>query len=321
MCTAMTFNADSLYFGRTLDYDFPFDNQIIVLPRNYSLNFTNGLSVKNHSAIIGNGVIIDGYPLLFEGANESGLCVAALNFSGNTIYDKPQENKENIASFEFISYILSTCISVSGAHTKLLGANITDNAFCEKLPPSPLHFIIADKKDCITVESTKDGLKIYENPVGVLTNDPTFDIQLFLLNNYSSLSVYNPQNKVFGSFEAKSFSRGMGALGLPGDYSSNSRFIRTVFIKNHLSLKEDNVGQFFHALDSVSIPSGTVITENGKEQETQYACCIDSSRGIYYYVTKENRQISAVTLQNENLDGENIVTFPLIKKQEINRQN
>lgn len=321
MCTAMTFNADSFYFGRTLDYDFSFENQIIVLPRNYSLNFTNGLSVKNHSAIIGNGIVIDGYPLLFEGTNESGLCVAALNFSGNAIYDKPQENKENIASFEFISYILSTCISVSGAHTKLLGANITDKAFNEKLPPSPLHFIIADKKDCITVESTKDGLKIYENPVGVLTNDPTFDIQLFLLNNYSSLSVYNPQNKVFGSFEAKSFSRGMGALGLPGDYSSNSRFIRTVFIKNHLSLKEDNVGQFFHALDSVSIPSGTVITENGKEQETQYACCIDSSRGIYYYVTKENRQISAVSLQNENLDGENIITYPLIKTQQINRQN
>ncbi len=321
MCTAMTFNADSFYFGRTLDYDFSFENQIIVLPRNYSLNFTNGLSVKNHSAIIGNGIIIDGYPLLFEGTNESGLCVAALNFSGNAIYDKPQENKENIASFEFINYILSTCISVSGAHTKLLGANITDNAFSEKLPPSPLHFIIADKKDCITVESTKDGLKIYENPVGVLTNDPTFDIQLFLLNNFSSLSVYNPQNKVFGSFEAKSFSRGMGALGLPGDYSSNSRFIRTVFIKNHLSLKEDNVGQFFHALDSVSIPSGTVITENGKEQETQYVCCIDSSRGIYYYVTKENRQISAVTLQNENLDGENIIIYPLIKRQEINRQN
>ena len=321
MCTAMTFNADSLYFGRTLDYDFPFDNQIIILPRNYSLNFTNGLSVKNHSAIMGSGIIVDGYPLLFEGVNESGLCVAALNYSGNAIYDKPQENKENIASFEFISYILSTCISVSGAHTKLLGANITDNAFCEKQPPTPLHFIIADKKDCITVESTKDGLKIYENPVGVLTNDPTFDIQLFLLNNYSSLSVYNPQNKVFGSFEAKSFSRGMGALGLPGDYSSNSRFIRTVFIKNHLSLKEDNVGQFFHALDSVSIPSGTVITENGKEQETQYACCIDSSRGIYYYVTKENRQISAVSLQNENLDGENIITYPLIKTQQINRQN
>ena len=321
MCTAMTFNADSFYFGRTLDYDLPFDNQIIVLPRNYSLNFTNSLSVKNHSAIIGNGVIVDGYPLLFEGANESGLCVAALNFSCNAVYDKPQDNKENIASFEFIPYILSTCVSVSGAHTKLLNANITDSAFSEKFPPSPLHFIIADKKDCITVESTKDGIRIYENPVGVLTNDPTFETQLFSLNNYTNLSVYNPQNKVFCGFEAKCFSRGMGALGLPGDFSSNSRFIRMAFIKNHLSFKDDNVGQFFHALDSVSIPSGTVITENGKEQETQYVCCIDASRMVYYYVTKENRQISAVSLQNENLDGESIVTYPLIKTQQINRQN
>ncbi len=321
MCTAMTFNADSFYFGRTLDYDFTFDNQIIILPRNYSLNFTNSLSVKNHSAIIGNGVIIDGYPLLFEGANESGLCVAALNFSGNTVYDKPQENKANIASFEFITYILSTCISVSGAHTKLLNANITDVAFSEKTPTSPLHFMIADKKDCITVESTKDGLKIYQNPVGVLTNDPTFDMQLFSLNYYTNLSVYNPQNKVFDGFEAKSFSRGMGAMGLPGDFSSNSRFIRTAFIKNHLSFKEDNVGQFFGALGSVAIPSGIVITENGKEQETQYICCIDADRLVYYYVTKENHQISSVSLQNENLDGESLIVYPLIKTQEINRQN
>ncbi len=321
MCTAMTFNADSLYFGRTLDYDFPFDNQIIILPRNYELNFTGSLSVKSHSAIMGSGIIVDGYPLLFEGVNESGLCVAALNFSSNAVYDKPQDNKENIASFEFITYILSTCISVSGAHTKLLGANITDKAFSDKIPTSPLHFIIADKKGCITVESTKEGLKIFENPVGVLTNDPAFDIQLFSLNNYTNLSCYNPQNKVFGSFEAKSFSRGMGALGLPGDYSSNSRFVRTAFIKNHLSLKEDNVAQFFSALNSVTIPSGTVITENGKEQETQYVCCIDASRLIYYYVTKENRQISAVALQNENLDGEGMVSYPFIKRQQINRQN
>ena len=321
MCTAMTFNADSFYFGRTLDYDFPFDNEIVLIPRNHSLEFTNSLSVKSHSAIIGNGIIKDGFPLLFEGANESGLCIAALNFSGNALYNKFQETKENIASFEFITYILSTCISVSGVHTKLLNANITDSAFGGELPASPLHFLIADKKDCITVESTKEGLKIYENPVGVLTNDPTFNMQLFSLNNYTFLSVYNSQNKVFGGFEAKSYSRGMGALGLPGDYSSNSRFIRTAFIKNHLSIKEDNVGQFFHALDSVSIPSGVVITENGKEQETQYACCIDASRLIYYYVTKENRRICAVNLQNENLDGEDIITYPLIKTQEINRQN
>ena len=321
MCTAMTFNADSFYFGRTLDYDVSFNNQIIILPRNYNLNFTNSLSVKTHSAIMGNGITVDGYPLLFEGVNESGLCVAALNFSANAVYDKPQDNKENIASFEFITYILSTCISVSGAHTKLLGVNITDKAFSEKLPPSPLHFIIADKKDCITVESTKDGLKIYENPVGVMTNDPPFDVQLFALNNYTNLSCYNPQNKVFVGFEAKCFSRGMGALGLPGDYSSPSRFIRTAFIKNHLSFKDDNVAQFFKALDSVTVPSGIVITENGKEQETQYTCCIDASRLLYYYVTKENRQISAVALQSENLDGENMITYPIIKTQQINRQN
>lgn len=321
MCTAMTFNADSFYFGRTLDYEFPFETQACVIPRNYALTFTNSLTVKNHSAILGNGIFIDGYPLLFEGVNESGLCVAALNFSGNAVYDKPQENKENIASFEFITYILSTCVSASGAHTKLLNANITDKAFSEKIPSSALHWIIADKKDCLTVESTKDGLRIYENPVGVLTNDPSFDIQLFLLNNYCSLSVYNPQNKMFLGFESKCFSRGMGALGLPGDFSSCSRFIRTVFIKNHLSFKEDNVGQFFNALNSVNVPSGSVITENGKEQETQYVCCIDAGRGIYYYVTKENRQISYISLQNEDLDTENIIMYPLIKEQNFFAQN
>jgi choloylglycine hydrolase len=157
--------------------------------------------------------------------------MAGLNFVGNAVYGRPESGKENIAQFELIPWILAQCATVRDARKLLETVNITDTAFSADLPPAQLHWMIGDREAVITVEAVREGLRIYDNPVGVLTNNPPFDEQLFNLNNYLNLSAQEPENRFSDKIDLKPCSRGMGALGLPGDWSSPSRFVRAAFVK------------------------------------------------------------------------------------------
>ena len=174
------------------------------------------------------------------------------------------------------------------------------------------------------MESMKDGLKIYDNPVGVLTNNPPFNYQMFHLNNYMHLAVENQENTFSDKLDLKQYSRGMGAMGLPGDLSSQSRFVRVSFVKmNSLSgnSEEESVSQFFHILGSVDQQRGCCKLGEEKYEITLYTSCCNTHTGIYYYNTYENHQISAVDMHHENLDSEKLITYALIKGEQINRQN
>ena len=231
MCTAITYKADDFYFGRTLDYEHSFGENIVITPRNFIFDFRDIGIMQKHYAIIGMAVVKNDYPLYFDAVNEKGLCVAGLNFVGNAFYDNPTPLKDNIAHFEFIPWILGQCSTIKEVYEKLENINISNIPFSQDLPTAKLHWIIADKSGSITVEAVKDGVKIYVNPVGVLTNNPTFPEQLFNLNNYMNLSTQPPKNKFHKALKLKPYSRGMGALGLPGDTSSASRFVRASFLK------------------------------------------------------------------------------------------
>mgnify|MGYP004554242531 FL=1 len=239
MCTAATYKTKDFYFGRTLDYEYSYKEEVTITPRNYEFKFRNVNNLTSHYAIIGMAFISDDYPLYYDAVNEEGLAIAGLNFVGNAYYNERQLNKENIAQFELIPYLLGSCSSVKEVKKLLEKINITNEAFSEELPLAQLHWIISDKEDCITLESVKEGLKIYDNTVGVLTNNPTFDKQLFNLNNYSALSPKNKENTFNDKLNFDSYSRGLGALGLPGDLSSMSRFVRVAFVKMN-SLSEEN---------------------------------------------------------------------------------
>jgi len=187
-----------------------------------------------------------------------------------------------------------------------------------------LHWLIADKKEAIVVESTANGLFIHDNPVGVLTNNPPFCEQLFSLNNYMNLSPNEPENRFGGDLKLKTYSRGMGAIGLPGDLSSQSRFIRASFVKCNSVSEEDelsSVGQFFHILSSVEQQRGCCVTENGKWEITLYSSCINPQKGIYYYTTYTNHQITAVDMFKENLEGKSLILYGLETREQINFQN
>lgn len=324
MCTAATYKTKDFYFGRTLDYEFSYGDEITVTPRNYAFDFRHTSACTSHYAIIGMAHIVGNYPLYYDAINEKGLGMAGLNFVGNAVYAKPVSGKENIAQFEFIPYILGKCANINEAKSLLASINLTDTPFSEKLPTAQLHWIIADENGCITVESMADGLHIYDNPVGVLTNNPPFETQMFMLNNYMSLSPKQPQNAFANGLALNSYSRGMGALGLPGDLSSASRFARVAFTKmNSISAdsESESVSQFFHILGSVDQQRGCCEVSEGKYEITIYTSCCNTTKGIYYYTTYNNHQISAIDMRKENLDSTELMRYPLIEEQQINFQN
>ena len=327
MCTAITYTTKDHYFGRNLDLQFSYNETVTITPRNYVFNFRKMGALVNHFAIIGMAYVADDYPLYYDATNEKGLSMAGLNFPDNADYKPYYEDKDNITPFELIPWILGQCSTVLEAEELLERINIFKENFSDKLPLSPLHWIIADKERSITVESVKDGIKIYDNPVGVLTNNPTFDYQMFNLNNYMRISNEQPQNTFGGKLhplELDLYSNGMGGLGLPGDTSSMSRFVKATFVKlNSISgdSEEESICQFFHILKSVEMANGSVHIEKDLYEKTIYSSCCNVDKGIYYYTTYENSQVCAVDMHKENLDGNKLISYSLDKEMKINFKN
>lgn len=324
MCTAATYKTKDFYFGRTLDYEFSYGDEITITPRNYAFEFRHMGEVNNHYAIIGMAHVAKDYPLYYDAMNEKGVCIAGLNFVGNAVYNNPIDGKENVAQFELIPYLLSQCADMKEVRKKLETINITDTAFSQQFPAAQLHYIISDKNDCITLECTKDGMNIYENKVGVLTNNPPFDIQMFMLNNYMSLSSKQSENKFSKDIDLKTYSRGMGAIGLPGDLSSASRFAKVAFTKLNSVSNDDeksSVSQFFHILGSVDQQRGCCEVAEGKYEITIYTSCCNADKGIYYYTTYNCHKINAVDINRVDLDSDRLYAYPLIEDEEFFFQN
>lgn len=324
MCTAITLKTKDHYFGRNMDYEFSYQETVTVTPRNFPFHFRKVNALLSHYAMIGIAYVVEDYPLYYDATNEKGLSIAGLNFPENAVYQPLAENKDNIAPFELIPWILGQCANVEEVKQLLGKMNPAKINFSEKLPASPLHWLISDSETAITLEAMADGLHIYENPVGVLTNNPPFDYQMFSLNNYMPLTKETPENTFSEELSLKTYSRGMGAMGLPGDLSSMSRFVKAAFTKmNSVSgaSEEASVSQFFHVLKSVEQQRGCVHMGNGQYEITIYSSCCNTDKGIYYYTTYENSQITAVDMHRENLDAEKLVSYPLVDTQQIYYQN
>ena len=324
MCTAATYRTDDFYMGRTLDYEFSYGEEITVMPRNFPLSFRHGGGTDRHYAIIGMAHVADGYPMFYDAVNEKGLGMAGLNFAASARYSEPEDGKQNVAQFEFIPWVLSQFASLEQARSAIEKINLVGTTYDSRYPAAKMHWIIADKSGEITVEPTEGGLKIYDNAPGVLTNEPPFDMQLFNLNNYMRLSPKQPENSFSDALDLGTYSRGMGGLGLPGDLSSMSRFVRAAFTKlNSLSEsgEAESVGQFFHILGSVEQVRGCCEVAQDKYEITIYTSCFNADKGVYYYTTYNNRRITAVDMHRENLDSDSLARYPMLEKEDVLRQN
>lgn len=299
MCTAISFLTKDHYFGRNLDLEYSYDEAVTITPRNFPLYFRNKGTLRTHHAIIGMAYIQDDYPLYYDATNEKGLSMAGLNFPENAVYNQLVSDKDNITPFEFIPWILAQCGSVDEAQTFLTHLNLVHQHYSSKLPLTPLHWIISDRDSSIVVESTKAGLSIYPNPLGVLTNNPTFDLQM---NNYNLFK----------------------SAILPGDLSSESRFLRAAFVKELSvcgSSDIESISQFFHLLGSVEYQKGRLHAQNDMPKYTIYSSCCNTDKGIYYYKTYNNSQLCAVNMNKENLSSGHLISYSLIKSPQINWHN
>ncbi len=324
MCTALSLRTKDHYFGRNLDLDRSYGEEICIVPRRYPMEFRTLGKRDEHYAMIGTATVIDGIPLFYDATNEHGLSMAGLNFPGNAIYAPYEEGKDNVAPFEFIPWILGNCRSIAEASELLARIHLVNLSFSEYVPLAPLHWMIVDRDTSLVVESMADGLHVRENPAGVLTNNPPFEYQLFNLNNYRHLRVDNGENYLSASISLETYCQGLGALGLPGDVSSMSRFVRMAFGRANSVCEGDemsSVSQFFHLLSSVEMPRGICRTPEDGWDITVYTSCVNTDRGLYYYTTYDNRQITCVDMHRADLDGKTVSRYPMVTEPQILYQN
>ncbi len=319
MCTSISWNNKDFYIGRNMDISFDFDRKIVIVPRSYAFSFKDTATIDSHYAIIGAAMVINDYPLFAEAVNEKGLYVAGLNFPEMAHYNKVIKEKDNVSVVELIPYILCKAANVLQAQSLLEQINITDTPFSPNLPIPSLHFIISDKTTSIVVECTKNGMSIFENKTGIMTNNPSFDMQMHNLNNYMQLSNKSPVNSFTQEIELKNYCMGLGALGLPGDFSSQSRFVKAYFLKAHAvaeKTESSSVAQMFHMLSAVSMVRGSVL-DGDNYDITVYSCCINADKGIYYFKTYDSSSVSSVNMHNENLSNKNLIVYPYLTNTQI----
>ncbi|MFR7935078.1 MAG: choloylglycine hydrolase [Clostridium perfringens] len=329
MCTGLALETkDGLHlFGRNMDIEYSFNQSIIFIPRNFKcVNKSNNKELTTKYAVLGMGTIFDDYPTFADGMNEKGLGCAGLNFPVYVSYSKEDiEGKTNIPVYNFLLWVLANFSSVEEVKEALKNANIVDIPINKNIPNTTLHWMISDiTGKSIVVEQTKEKLNVFDNNIGVLTNSPTFDWHVANLNQYVGLRYNQVPEFKLGDQSLTALGQGTGLVGLPGDFTPASRFIRVAFLRDAM-IKNDkdsiDLIEFFHILNNVAMVRGSTRTVEEKSDLTQYTSCMCLEKGFYYYNTYENNQINAIDMNKENLDGNEIKTYKYNKTLSINYVN
>ena len=325
MCTSIAMQQGGGYFGRNLDLEYSFGEQVAVTPRRYPLRFHRQPAMERHLALIGMAHVTGGCPLYAEAMNEKGLYMAGLNFPGNAWYDPdPPADCDAVAPYELIPWVLGSCATLEQARARLARFRPLGVPFAPGLPLSPLHWHIADPTGALVLEATREGVFLYDDPVGVLTNNPPFPFHQANLCQYQGLSPRPAENRMAPGLSLPPFGQGMGAVGLPGDFSPASRYVKAAFLKLNSpdpGSEEERVVQFFHLLEGVAMVRGSVVTPEGREDITTYSCCISAGAGVYYYKTYGNSRITAVRLAGAGLAGDALTLYPLQNVPDIRFEN
>lgn len=329
MCTALTLTSKDGYhfFGRNMDIDYNFNQSVMFVPRNFDWrNVVSEETNKTKYAVLGMGTLMNNHPLLADGMNEKGLACAGLNFLGFAHFEEDKlPGKVNLGPYDLMLWILSNFKSVSEVKYAIEEVNLVNKPFAPKLPVPTLHWMVYDKNDeSIVIEATAERFTVYDNKIGVLTNQPAFDWHLMNLNQFMALSPLQPKETTWHKQHLEPIGNGLGLKGLPGDFYPSSRFVRAAVLREYaafLDTKESAISEFFHILGNVAPIGGAVITQEGKEFITLYTSCMCLEKGVYYYNTYNNSQINAIDMFKEDLDGPEIKVFEYPDNPSIHFQN
>lgn len=327
MCTALTLNNKTKkLFGRNMDIESRFGQQIVIVPRNFKYNKNHKIEFLQKYATIGMAYVFNNsnftYPLFAEAANEKGLAMAGLYFPNSAYWFEPGSIKDafELTPSEIIPYFLSQYSTVKEVKEFILKNNvvIVNIPISPQLPLTTLHYILTDKnEDCIVIEQTKDGLKVFDNPLGILTNNPSFDWHITNLSFYQNLANIQQKSVNWAGLDITPHGQGFGSVGIPGDWTPASRFIRAAFLKDNTDTNLSNdklLVQFFHILNNVAMVKGTIKVQTANDHLaddiTLYSSCIDLNEMIYYYKTYNNISLNAVRLYDYDLDVDYVHVFP-----------
>lgn len=328
MCTSLTYQTTTgdQFLARTMDFAFELGGRPVAIPRHHHFNSaTNAAGFDAPYSFVGTGRDLNGY-VFVDGVNEHGVSAAALYFAGMAHYaDAPVDGKVNLASHEVLMWILGNVKSTAELGDRLAELNITEAAAPLLNIVVPLHWIISDRTGATYVlEQEADGIHYMKNPVGVMTNTPDFNWHLKNLSNYVQLQPTPHPDRQYGDLDVSAFGPGSGALGMPGDYTSVSRFVRTVFMRQHTEAVDTDaaaVNALSHMLNSVEIPKGVKIKADGSADYTQYRAYMSMNEPAFYIQPYADQTITRVALTTELMTAAQPTEFPLKNVQQFESVN
>lgn len=306
MCTSIIYQnkMNQAFLARTMDFSYPLDGKPVFIPSNYQFFKENPRKTfKSKYAFVGSGDLHGEY-VLADGVNEKGLAAASLYFSADAVYiDEKNSDQVAVAPHDVVTWLLSTFKTIEEVKAGIGQLNIVNekNSLLKKVVP--LHWIVADQSGKnIVIESVVSGIKVYDNPVNVMTNSPSFDWHLTNLNQYANLSNASLEPVKYGQFTARGNGAGSGALGLPGDFTSISRFARIAFMNQYTEKAETteaSLNVIMRMLASVYIPKGVKKKSDGRDDYTQFISMMDLNQLTYYINYYENNQLFKISLAEQ----------------------
>ncbi|MDN0070171.1 choloylglycine hydrolase [Collinsella ihumii] len=318
MCTGIRFAdpAGTMYFGRNLDWTTSYGERVVVTPpaAKVPAAFERAGDPERGHAVIGMGIIVEGIPLYFDCGNDAGLAVAGLNFPQSARYAaEPAPTGVNVAAYEFPFWVARNFATLDEVRAALENVTVVARAVNDELPVANLHWIIGDETGSIAVECLEDGMRVWEDDVDVLTNEPTFCWHRQNLRNYISLTEDEPAHVTWDKAELIPFGSGPGMQGIPGDYSGPARFVKAAFVNGHYpeqASEADNVTRLFRTLGSVAVPDGCARMADGSYEKTLYTSGFSSARCTYYHASYDDPQIRAYPLSSCDLSGVHPFVMP-----------
>lgn len=330
-CTGIQLKAnDGSYInGRTVEFGLNLNLGGVVVPRNFPCKGTlpdgsTSMTYKTKYAAVGGGMF--GATDIADGLNEKGLSIGSFYFPNYANYATITDANKNraLSPTEFANWVLTQFATVDevkeGIKTVVI-APTTPKGW-PVLPP--FHYIVYDKTGkSLVIEPMNGQLKVWDNPLGVFTNSPTFDWHLTNLNNYINLSPFNVATAMLGNLALQSFGSGTGLHDIPGDFTPPSRFVRAAFYSATsipADKAEQTVFRAFHILNQFDIPYGAVISINGDQKYPEYTLATtvkDTQNLKYYFHAFEDQTIKMVDLNAFDWNGKSIKTYSMQGNQTV----
>lgn len=304
-CTGMRLIAKdrSVVHGRTLEFGTFIESSIAVVPRNFQFQ-GNGTPYTSRYAAV--GAILFDIPALMDGLNEKGLSVGTFYFPGFAGYASPSEDSSitTLSPIDFPNWILTRFATIEEVKEALSEVSIIPTVFKQwgnETPP--FHYVVYDKSgNSIVIEPIDGELIVHDNPFGVITNSPTFDWHMTNLRNFLNLRAANVPPIQVDGVELAPFGQGSGMVGLPGDFTPPSRFVRAAIFSYTAiasNTSKEAVFQLFHILNQFDIPIGIAREIQGGIIHTDYTMitCVKEPASLnYYFKTYDDQTIKKVDL-------------------------